>query len=168
MIPNHNLRIHNLYTLGSPPPTFACAYCPRYFKSKSGRTRHIQARHPANGSEPHAPADPIPSSPQLSFHDTTPIPSHFTPSLPPSHDEFNADHNLDMDLDPHIDQGYMLSEHGDEVNENPPPGGNPDARNQHVPNVSRVTRSFHPKLDGMSIVCYIYIDINFALCRADM
>ena len=172
MVPNHNLQIHNVYTLGSPPPTLACPYCPQHFKTKIGCTRHIQAKHPADGSEPHAPdtaAQSIPSSLQLSFHDSSPIPSHIMPSLPPSCDRFNANSNLDMDIEhPHSDQGYILSECGEEVNENFPSGGNPNVRNQHVPDASRITHAFHPKLDGMSIVCYIYININFALCRADL
>ena len=100
MVPNQN----HAYTLGSPPPTLACTYCPRYFKSKSGRTRHIQAKHPANRFESHAPntvahSSPIPSLPQPSFHDPSPVPSHFIPSLPPSCDEFNADPNIDTDIE---------------------------------------------------------------------
>jgi hypothetical protein len=162
MAPNH-------YTLGSPPPTLACPHCLRHFKTKSGRTRHIQAKHPAgaNGPETHASdtaasRSPIPSFPQLeaSFHDSSPVPSHFIPSPspssshfipspppshfipspPPSHfipsppsspppscDGFIADPNIDMDI----------------------------AEHPH-PNASRITRVFHPMLNGMSIF-FIYI-----------
>ena len=87
IMPNRN-------TFGSPPPTLKCSYCPRYFKTKSGRTRHIQAlaKHPTNRSEPHAPdttpqqssfywSSPFPSPFLPSFHDPSPIPSHFLPSF---------------------------------------------------------------------------------------
>jgi hypothetical protein len=150
MAPNRN----HAYTLGSPPPTLKCPHCPRHFKTKSGRTRHIQGKHPAspNRSEPHAPdtvarPSPIPSLPQPSFHDPSPVPSHFTPSLPPSSDRdgFNTDPNIDMDI----------------------PNINMDIEHPH-PDVSRITRVFHPKLNGMSIFFIHIIDVNFSICRGDL
>ena len=133
MVPNRN----HAYTLGSPPPTFACPCCPRHFKSKSGRTRHIQVKHLDYLSEPHAldtgaHTSPIPSlnSLQPSFHNPSPDPS---PSLPPSCNEFNADPNIDMDS---------------------------DIEHPH-PNAPHITRVFHPKLNGMSI--YIYIIYTYSL-----
>ena len=141
------------------PSTLACPYCPLYFNTKSGCTRHIQAKHPADGSEPHAPntaacPSPVPSSPQPSFHDMSLVLSDFTlPFLPPSHDDMDIEHS-------HSDQDYNLPEGGEEVNGSFPPEGNPDA--------FQLTHAFHPKLDGTSIFCYIYIEINFVICRADL
>ena len=142
----------NAYTIGSPPPTLPCPRCPRYFKTKSGRTRHIQAKHPAERFQPHAPItgahvprissspqpsfhnpSTVPSSPQPSFHNPSPVPSHFMPSFhdpspvpsdfmaspPPLFDGFNANPDIDMDIEhPH-------------------------------PDVPRITRVFHPDLNGM-------------------
>jgi hypothetical protein len=146
------------YILGSPPPTFACPYCPRHFKAKSGRTRHIQAKH-SGVAKPNAP-DPdlshISSSPQPSFHGTNPVSSNFASPPPDLDDIFIDEPNayLDMD-DPQFDQG--------------PPGGNPDdVRGQHGPDAPRTTRIYHPKLDGVLSFSLIYIDINLAIFRADL
>ena len=90
---NHDLGPYSLGS-GSPLPTIACPYCPRFFKTKSGHTRHIQAKHTADNSEPHAPATAAhPSLTPLSFHNpTSPVPSHFAaPSPSSSRDEFNLD-----------------------------------------------------------------------------
>ena len=152
MLPN---RIHG-YTLGSPPPTLACPYrdCPRYFRSISGRTRHIIAKHLDNRSESHAPdtvarTSPTPSLMQLSFYMSSPVPSpnRFISSPPPNRfmsesppPSLNADLNyIDMDI------------------EHPPP------------NAFGITRVFHPNLNGMSIFfLYIFIDIDFSICRGDL
>lgn len=131
MAPNQN---HD-YSLGSPPPTLACPFCPRHFKSKSGRTRHIQAIHPANGSAPGTAASATPPPLQPPPHNSSPAPH--TPdtaahiSLPPqpphdpspvlSYDGFDANPNMDIDIEhPH-------------------------------PDASRISRVFHPKLNGMPI-----------------
>ena len=157
MVPSQN----HTYTLGSPPPTLVCPFCPRRFNTKSGRTRHMEQKHPhdrpdtaahtsptpqpsLHNSSPtrshflpslHNPS-PVPSHFMPSLHNPSPVPSHFTPSLhnpspipsphfmqspPPSCDEVNADPNIDMDV------------------EHPRPDS------------SRLTRVFHPKLNGMSI-----------------
>src|ERR1700720_1900804 len=69
MIPNQNLRIHNIHRLGSPLPPFKCPHCPRHFRSKGGHTKHIQAKQYANESEPlgsSPSSSPSPSSSQNS------------------------------------------------------------------------------------------------------
>ena len=175
MLSNQN----HTYTLGSLPPnlTPACPCCPQRFKSKGGRTRHIQVKHPDYISQPHASApdtgahtsptpslnllqpffhDPSPvhasapdtgahisptpslNSLEPSFHDPSPVPSHYMPSLPPSCDGFNADSDIDMD------------------------------KEHPHPDTSPITRVFHPKLNGMSIYIYIFINVNFSICRRDL
>ncbi len=128
MVPNQVLQIHGV---GSSPPTLPCPYCPRYFHRKGGRTRHIQAKHPASGSEPPSPGPaaytaPISPLPQQSFRGSSPIPSDFTPPLPPSQHGFNTDTNVDGEVDGNV-----------------PLGDDPDP--------PHVTRTCHPKLDGMLI-----------------
>lgn len=48
MIPNNNLRVHNVHTLGHPTPILPCpvAGCFRRFYNRSGRSSHIQSQHP--------------------------------------------------------------------------------------------------------------------------
>ena len=104
---------------------------PRRFYHKGRRTRHIQAKHPDSGSEPLSPAGPAaypaPISPlaQQSFRGSSSIPSNFTPPLLPSQYGFDANTNMDREIDPDPD----------------PP---------------HVTRTSHPKLDGMSIFFFRY------------
>lgn len=149
----------NAYTLG-PPPTLPCPHCLRYFRTKSGRTRHITI-HLANESEhpePHAPdtaASPIPSL-ELSYHDRSPVPPHFTPSLSPSLDEFNADPNFDIDIE-HPRSNASRASASPIPSLSPPPcdgfnaDPNIDMDIEHPhPNPPRITRVFHPKLNGMS------------------
>ena len=92
------------YSLGSPPPTIACPHCPRHFKTKSGRTRHIQAKHSAENAPAHPPHPSSPAATVPTFHDPSlsPIPSHLrvSPSMPPSFDGLNADHDVDIVLPP--------------------------------------------------------------------
>src|SRR4030088_80147 len=80
MVPNQKFRTHNAHALGSPPPTTVCPYCPRHFRSRGGRTKHILAHHQAeSGSHepnPSAPPSPIPYS---SSHPSSPILSNYTP-----------------------------------------------------------------------------------------
>ena len=46
MLPNRNLHIHNNHILSySHPPTLPCLHCLRHFQSRTGHTRHIQAKH---------------------------------------------------------------------------------------------------------------------------
>lgn len=69
----------NSYTLSSPPPTLTRPHCPRRFRNKSGRTRHIQvAHHLSEGSDSHGPntaahTSPVPSL-ESSFHNQSPVP----------------------------------------------------------------------------------------------
>ena len=85
MAPNQNQSY--LGALSSPP-ALVCPYSLQHFKSKSGRTRHIQSKHPVNKSESQAHDStahtlPIPSSPPpLSFHHPSPSTSHFMTSPP--------------------------------------------------------------------------------------
>ncbi len=140
MEPNQVLQTHGASSL---PPTLPCPYCPRYFHRKGGRTRHIQAKHPANESEPPSPGPsacpaPISPLPQLSFHGSNSIPSDFMSPHPPSQYGFNTDTNMDT----HSDRDYTQPEHNGEVDGNVP-GSDPDP--------SRITCTYHPKLDGMLI-----------------
>lgn len=155
---NHDYSLQ----VGSPPPTLACPFCPRHFKSKSGRTRHIQSIHPDNGSAPGTLAAAS-STPQPPPHNSSPVPDHdhapdtaadTSPTPPPpqphphdsslspvlSYDGFDANHSIDSDI---------------------------DIEHPH-PDTSRISRVFHAKLNGMSMFFYLYIDINFSICREDL
>lgn len=85
-------RIHDTHILGSdPPPTFACPHCPRYFQSKSGRTKHIQAKHVGSRPQsPNLPPSPVPlsysSSHGFRSEDPESAPARSTPP-PPSESE---------------------------------------------------------------------------------
>jgi hypothetical protein len=166
MLPNRNLRIHNAHTLGPPPPTLPCSYCPRHFHSKTGRTRHMQAMHADAlhadrlGPQVENPSPPLSPNPSLlersssneSQHSNEPfndelslVPSNLAPSSSPSHG--------DMDIDaPNIDWDYTPP--GSDTDIEPElyryssPGDN--ARGQHVPEPPRVTRSYHHKMNGES------------------
>jgi len=96
MVLSQNLQVH---TVGSPLPTFACPSCLRHFKSKGGRTRHIQAKHTT--PDPTTRPSPIPTSPQPSLHNTSPVPSAFAspPALPASLDSDIP--NFDPDVEDH-------------------------------------------------------------------
>lgn len=169
MVLNRNLRIHNAFTLGSPPPTLACPYCLRHFRSKGGRTKHIRARHPEEGSDAHGPNPSVPLSPMHS-QPSSPIPSAMIPPwsplqsppqsppnsfppdavLPPSHerpDSAGPDNET-----PFFDLGHTppgpYPDIGDEMNREPLLGGG--VGDQDVPDPSRVTRVYHRKLDGKS------------------
>ena len=156
----------NSYTSSFPPPTLTCPHCPQRFRNKSGRTRHI-AHHLTEGSDSHGPntaahTSPVPSL-EPSFHDQSPAP-HFTPS--PSHDDFDDANptNIDVDID--------------HPNHNPNPNAfhtSPVPSSPSIPpscdrfNVDsdidmdiepRITRVFHPKLNGMSKNIYIYIHFH--------
>lgn len=186
MLPNRNLRIHNAFTLGSPPPTLSCPYCPRWFYSRGGRTQHIRANHQAVGSEPPEPDPPVAPSPMphsshLSSQPPSPIPSDymqpplsgcmpppsddFRPSpldIPPPSDDMRPSPPVDMpppscgDLDSasldlgaeddDLDLGYVQSEFGDELHEDAPFGAG--MNDPHVPDPPRITRTYHPKLNG--------------------
>jgi hypothetical protein len=148
MIPNQNLRIHNIHRLGSPPPPFKCPHCPRHFRSKGGRTKHIQAKHYANESEPlgsSPSSSPSPSSSQNSSRKShEPSPS-IIGSEPHRHSDVAVD-----DIGDHADFDFAppgpCEDLGEDLNRNSPPGVN--ARDEHPP---CVTRAYHPKLDGKPV-----------------
>jgi hypothetical protein len=138
---NLQLEVHDTYILGSPPPTVACPYCPRHFKVKSGRTRHIKAKH-SGVPEPHAPepaTDPLrisssPESPQPppSFYGT-----NSTRSVSPVPSDLASPY---LDIDNHqFDQGSL--------------GGDPDV---NLPDAPSIRRTYHPKLNGVLISSLIY------------
>src|SRR5882672_7317446 len=140
MIPNRNLRIQNTFRLGSPPPTLACPHCPRHFRSKGGRNKHVWAKHTADGLEPRE------SSPSSS---PSSVPSASQRS--PSHEGSNAD--VDMDIEhPNFDRDETppgsYFDFGEESNRNSLPGDG--AGDRHVPDLPRVSRTYHPKLNGKS------------------
>jgi hypothetical protein len=171
MPPSQNLRIRQVHTLGSPPPTLPCPYCPRHFHSKGGRTKHIRTKHDFQGLEPHEPSpsdsSPPPSqqpSSNESYHERvqSPIPSEAP------REGSNAGYDMDVDH-PIPDSDYTPpGSYVEELNRNSPPRGH--AHNQHVPDPPRVTRAYHPKLDGKSlnIISSIYIPTLAAYCRADL
>ena len=165
MLQNRQLQLHNTHgtilQVGSPPPTLACPHCPRHFHSKGGRTKHIQAKHDANGLNPHASNVTLPPSPVSSLSHSSshivqfeeppsPIPSDFTPTPPPSYGEADAaDDFPDIGLDaeyPQFNQNDIPPDVGDELNEDLPPGDNP--MEQHAPNPPHITYIYHPKLNG--------------------
>jgi hypothetical protein len=147
---NKNLRIRNLPTLGPPPPTLPCPYCPRHFRSKGGRRKHIRAKHGSQELEPH---EPLPSSSSdESYYEQvppSPIPSDCMPP-PPSREGSNADYDIGIDH-PIFDSNHTPpGSYVEELNQNSPPGGR--AHDRHVPDPPRVTFAYHPKLDGKSLI----------------
>jgi hypothetical protein len=118
--------------IGSPP-TLPCPHCPRHFRSKGGRRKHLQVKHPdhTNGPNPHAhatnlvalPPSPVPSSSHSSSYNIERLPSPITPdsettpseSPPSSRAELEvdaADDFADIDIDaeypgPQFDQDYV-------------------------------------------------------------
>lgn len=180
MVPNRNFRIHNAFTLGSPLPTLACPYCLRHFRSRGGRTKHIRARHPEEGSNSaHGPNLSVPLSPTQSLHSQplSPIPSDMIPprqfppqsppnsfppdTVPPSHgrpDSAGPDNETSFSDLGHAPPGPYPNI-GDEMNREPSLGGR--VNNQDVPDPSRVTRIYHPKLDGKSRFFLVHTNANF-------
>ena len=175
------LAIQNhVYTfqIGSPPPTLKCPYCPRHFKTRSGRTRHIQAKHPTNGSEPHAPdtvaaartsTSPIPSPRQSSFHDPSPVSSHFLPSfhgpspvpshfMPSFHDPSPVpSHFMPSFHDPSPVPSHFMPSFPPSIDGFNDVDPNIDMDIERpLPDASCITRVFHPKLNGMSIFFFTY------------
>ena len=141
--PNQNLRIHNTYTLGSPPPTLGCPFCPRHFRSKGGHTQHIRAKHHIDGREPHGSNPSLPPSP---------VPSEST--TPPSREEVNtANPDIDVEQPPFDLNSPPPDVYGDQLNEDLPPGEDVMERPDplHPPDPLHrpcLMRSYHPKLDG--------------------
>ena len=125
-----NLRVQNVFTLGSLPPTLGCPHCPRHFRSTGGRTKHIRAKHEMDGS---LPPDPNPSAPppsvlesessesQLSPGLSSPIPSNAESTTPSLHGGFDPQANWGVEQ-PHSDFGYASpGPDSDAANEDPLP-----------------------------------------------
>jgi uncharacterized C2H2 Zn-finger protein len=66
-----NLRVRNAHSASYNPPQLPCAVddCTRFFRSKTGLTRHIRASHPHHGASSR-PSTPGPTAPGLSLHCT--------------------------------------------------------------------------------------------------
>jgi hypothetical protein len=157
--PNRNLRTHNAYTLGSPPPTLSCPYCSRHFHSKGGRAQHIRAKHHIGGHEPHGsdpslPPSPVPSAlhsspPELDYEQAlSPIP--FKSTTPPSCEDVNP---VNPDIDVDVEQPFNLNStqpdfYGDQLNEDLPPGRDATEQRPDPPHPPHLMRSYHPKIDG--------------------
>ena len=174
-VPNRNLRIHNTYTLGSPPPTLTCPYCPRHFHSKGGRTQHIRAKHHIDGHEPHGsnPSSPVSSSLHSSPHEfyfeqaLSPIP--FESTTPPREEVNTANPDIDVDVEqPPFDSNSTPPDfYGDQLNEDLPPGE--DAMEQpDPPHPPHLTRSYHPKLDGELSSFKSISTLMMIICRENL
>lgn len=146
------VKVHGAYILGSPPSTVACPYCPRHFKTKGGRNRHIQAKH-SGMREPQAPnpsTDPSRTS-------SSPEPSDF--ASPPSDSDDDLEPNAYLDIDDHqfndFDQGSLGGDFdqgslgGASDSDQGSLGGDSDQGERHVSDVPHIIRIYHPKLDGM-------------------
>ena len=130
------------HTSPTPPLSLRDSSVPSHFMSPASESLHhnpspvpspshfMPSVYPSPVPSPFMPSvnpSPIPSrfmpSPSPSCDDPSPVPSHFMPSASPSCDGIDTNPDIDMDV------------------EHPP--GRPDS--------SRLTRVFHPKLNGMSI-----------------
>ena len=171
MLPNWNLWIHNAFTLGSPPPTLPCPYCPQWFCSRGGHTQHIWAKHQAVRSEPPEPdppmaLSPMPHSSHLSSQPPSPVPSDYMqpplsgcmlppsddlwPSpvdmLPPSHGDLDST-SLDLGAeDNDLDLGYVQPEFANGLHEDAPFGAS--MNNPHVPDPPCIMHTYHPELNS--------------------
>ncbi|KAF8506107.1 hypothetical protein JB92DRAFT_2833021 [Gautieria morchelliformis] len=153
MLPNPNLQVAHAHTLRSPPPTLACQFCPQHFRSKGGRTKHIQAKHPVDGLEIHGSNHSSPPSPSSSpSQDSSshrsppeqpPSPIPFEPMPVPTSDNMDVEYPSFV-LD-HTPPGSYVA-FGEELNINSSPGGN--ARDQYTPDLPRITHAYHAKLNG--------------------
>jgi hypothetical protein len=157
-----------------------CPYCIRHFRSKGGRTKHIRARHPEEGSDAHGPNMSVPPSPmqplpQSHSQPSSPIPSDmipppsplqslsqspsqplspFPPDTVPPHSP-RGPYSAGPDTEnPFSDLGHVpagfYSDIGDEMNREPSPGGGVSDGNGDVPDPPRITCIYHCKLDGKS------------------
>jgi hypothetical protein len=142
--------------IGSPP-TLPCPHCPRYFRSKGGRRKHLQAKHPdhTNGPNPHAhatnlvalPPSPVPSSSvssHSSSHNIERPPSPITPDSEstPSSSDIDAEYPGPQ---PEFDQDYVPHDHHVDVD---------DALNYDLP--PRQSNIYHPKLNGKYLLPVIH------------
>jgi len=106
MSPNSHLRVHNVHTLGLPPPIIPClvAGCNRRFYNRAGRSNHVRSQHPdflwlhiplASGSSPHNPS----TSQSTSSNSPSPDPIHRHPRSPSIEVEEDEDDGGDGDID---------------------------------------------------------------------
>ena len=106
------------------------------------------------------PQSPISPLLQPYFHDLSPVPSGFMSTFSLSCDRFNAEPDVDMDVDHppsnDIPPGFY-ADCGEEVDENFPPGGNHNVRNKYIPETLCVMCAYYFKLNGILIICYIYM-----------
>ena len=143
----------------SPPLAIVCPHCPRHFRSKGGRTKHIRVSHQVESEpqelNPSVPPSPIP---YLSSHPPSPIPSDYT-SSPPSNFTPPPFNNVlpsaDHESSPVSDYLPPPSHGGAEF-----PAINPDAEDDldaapgmndpQIIDASVTTCDYHPELDGKS------------------
>jgi hypothetical protein len=170
MLLNKDMQICNTHIphweTVSSPPKLTCPHCPRHLRSKGGRTKHIRAKHDFQGPEPHGPLPPpleqSSSSESYGGHhepSLSPIPSDSMSSPSPSLEGSNTDYAHDVDH-PIFYWDYT------------PPGSYFEESNldhvhdQRVPDPPRVTRIYHPKLNGGSLntmFLYTYSNISRVL-----
>jgi hypothetical protein len=157
MLPNQHLLIENVLGLGSPPSALPCLSCDCcwHFHSKGGRTKHMKAKHDTNRLEPQESSS---SSQRPPFQDLPREPSPMssdpaTPPPSPSPGGSNAD--VDMISHPNFEQDEMLPHNFVQESSRDSLAGD----DQHDPDPPRLTRLYHPKLDGKSHF-FIHVDIN--------
>jgi hypothetical protein len=152
---NRHPRHAHIY--GTPAPGLPCLYCPRHFRSKTGRTRHINAKHldavdedcdaspplllsgRSSGSQrSHRPRDdkssPVPPDRIPPDRMPSPIPPDRAPSPIP--------HNFDMDDDPHADRGYTPIRSESESS------SSAEDRSRQASDPPRIRRTYHNIMDG--------------------
>src|SRR3981081_929699 len=191
MAPYRNLQTHDAHSLGSPPPTFECPYCIRHFLSRTGRTKHIRARHQVeyglHEPNPYVPPSPIPyllshpPSPILSNYtpppsNYTPPPSNYTPlppcnyTPPPPFDHVLApadrvSPSFSGYLPPPLHGGVEIAALNSDAEDDLDVA--PGMNHPQVPDASSVTRVYHPKLDGKVDFFWVCTDTKI-ICRADL
>lgn len=200
MQPDRSQHTHDTHLLGSdsPAPTFSCIYCPRYFHSKSGRTKHIRAKHGLGSGpqNPNLPPSPVASSP----YNQDP-----GPPIPIPADAGSSDGGFDLDgSDPDVgavgsnvdsersspgrsgfflgpdvspfSRGYVSpgrSSFGRALEEDedlptPPGPAGSDAAEPHVPDSPHVPRVYHTRLDGMLRRSFYHVLTLMISCRKDL
>jgi hypothetical protein len=154
-MPRRNLRLRSarIHALGTPPP-LPCPHCRRRFHSKTGRTRHIHAKHhnvvnvnvlepQGRNSSPHSDESSGSQDSHRSQDDEqSPVPSDPMPSPAPS-----FGHNFDMDVDPpHADRDYTPT--GSDVDPSESASSAED-RSSQAPDPPVIERTYHSTMNGM-------------------
>lgn len=168
----------------APQKALGCPYCPRHFYTKSGRTRHIQAKHQAATDAAGHPS-PVPTPSPQSFHNSLPP----SPDPPSSHEGFNTNSLANLDFIPappsheadppnlnnimpsptHSHEGFRNTVDSPTTNNrfdmdisdsdaapSPSPSLSHEGSNSPTEKIPRITRAFHRKLDGTSIFVVNY------------